>query len=522
MRDCVGWICFAGWVLCLAAVGRAEGPRLKLEYRPIKQIEVVESHSTRLPGAQVKEWVFFQVLPLETPRQQITMALDPAGQAGQTSAPASLPLLFIRQVLDAPQKDGELAYKVTYRGTLMQTKLVPLAAGESAPDVRPLAAHEREIYTACNQWYDYDSPAVKAWMDEAGLRRQNGESDLDFARRVFLSMRTTFRWQAQFGHNAKASEVVRDHAATCVGLSRTFACPLRAAGIPTRTLSVRMVPGNLEETDPKADDLLGHATSEFFIDGIGWIPADITHCVGERQDEQRALSAFGGDLGAFFILSDGDRGLTWTVDTVNFGRADKPGVSADFRKTFITKVQAEVPSALFGLAWTSTAVKKSESHEQYSIRVVPLVADEADPTGMPKTPGLPACFLVWRDETGWHIHSHVKPKEAAKKFKIDVTADGGAIEQYRVVGQEQAPAHARCPQFTEEYTTDQDSGVDFVASPETKAMRIDLQIDGKDSSSLVRIGRKGVYPHMMPCLLPAAVPASAPSPASQTRPAESK
>ena len=59
-----------------------------------------------------------------------------------------------------------------------------LKPGEKVPAVAPLSAAEVAYYTRRTDAYDYDSPTVKQWLDEAGLHRKAGERDLDFGRRV--------------------------------------------------------------------------------------------------------------------------------------------------------------------------------------------------------------------------------------------------------------------------------------------------------------------------------------------------
>ena len=497
-----------GWVL--AACGgayAADAPAYKLTYTPCRQIELVETHTIRLPGHTVKEWIFFQRLPYSTPRQDITLTASPDGQDGFAGGTPRQPLVFIRKVLSEPQRDPEITYTVIYRGTLNKTQLVPLAEGEKPPRVAPLTAQQRQHYTARTEFYDYDSPDVAGWLDKSDLRRHGGESDLDLSRRIFLSLRGAFTWTAKLSRNAKASEVVRAHGAVCVGLSHLYAAALRANGIPARSLSVRLA------GDPKPDDNtenMGHAVNEFFIEGIGWLSADVTVDVSAGTEEA-SLKAFGGDGGYYLITDDAD-GSGWTVDTVHFGLADKKQPSADFRKDFPETVREKIDDAMSGFEWTGNGSGKSEHKDFYALHLKPMHVETGDCSGVPKFSVPNSCYSIYHDEAGWHLRSMPGKDTQSRHYEILITPDAGGIAKYRQVGQDKDAGPGR--ELKIDYTTAEIGGVDFEAGKEAKNLLFELKVDGKyATTTFIMLGRRRSHPSMVPFLLPAS------GQAPQTQPA---
>ena len=91
---------------------------------------------------------------------------------------------------------------------------------------------------------------------------------------------------------------------------------LRSQGIPARTLAGRWA------VSEKPDDKIGkleyhqeHVKAEFFAQGVGWVPADLSSAVLHDKTEAR-LKHFGNDRGDFLTFHfDNDL----AVDTVQYG-----------------------------------------------------------------------------------------------------------------------------------------------------------------------------------------------------------
>lgn len=191
-------------------------------------------------------------------------------------------------------------------------------------------------------------------------------------------------------HNSKASAVARKHAAVCVGLSHVYAAALRANGIPARTLSVLLA------LDPKPDDNTedpGHAVNEFFIDRIGWLPADLT-------------------------VDDSG----WTVDSVRFGQTGTKQPPADFRKKFSEQVRDKMPDINWTMEWTGNGSGKTENKSFYALRVKPTQVETGDCTGAPRFSVPTSCYSVYHDNAGWHLRS--MPGKDTRTLLVELKIDG--------------------------------------------------------------------------------------------------
>ena len=497
VKVALGFVLSASAALAAPPAATTAAPAsYKLEYTPFRQVEVVETCSTKLPGYAIKEWVLFQLLPPATAREALTLTLEPGGQEGFTTGAGRHPLAFIREVFSAPKQNPEITYKIIYRGALNRTALVPLKDGEKPPHVPALTPALRQHYTTATTVYDFGSPELTAWLDKDDLHRHAGEQDLDLARRIYLNMHANFRWFDKSARNSKASDVVRDHAAVCVGLSHAYAAALRANGIPARSLTVRVVSAS---TAPDNTANFGHATNEFFIDAIGWLPADITFAVSHKASDEAALGCFGGDGGNFLIEADEDAPPT-TVDTVHFGQKDKAQPAADFRKQSPLAIRTTISGAAWGFEYTGSGSGKTEHHDTYVFSVSPLAIDPADPTGQSRVSAAANGCNMWHDSNGWHLQ-FVPPKNKSPHYEITITPNAGTIDSYRLSGKDQATA---VPELKLDFTASETTTLDFSPGKDARTLRFDLKADATAiGGGLIRIGQKKDHPAQMPFLLAA-------------------
>jgi transglutaminase-like putative cysteine protease len=483
----------------LAAEVGAQAPAYRLEYLPVRQVECTLSGSTRIPGMSVKEWVFFHLHPPQTPRQHIALSLEPDGREGWAGGPVSRPLVFFRRVNPQPVPDAECTYRLVFRGTISETLLVPLKEGARPSRTPALTPRERKLYTERTDLLDFDSPAVRAWLDQADLHRRPGERDLDFARRVFLSMRTTFRYGPTPARSARASEVARDRKAVCVGLSSAYAAALRANAIPARELSVKIVAENANVGGTE----LGHSTNEFFAEGIGWVPADLTGCVTNFGNEAEALSYFAHDRGDHLIVATDDP--TVVVDTVRFG-SKEPLPPADFRASFQTRVPDRKQGLSWGLEVTGSGTGKWEHQDRWTVRQCtdPSAYERCEPQGKPQPAALPA-ILVWSDESGWHLRTLSDGKPHHFQMKVMAEYDLAAGERAAGTGADGKDK----PLVAAGYQRATEGHADFQCPAQASALRFSLSIDRQKNPEQVWIGRKSLHPRRSPFTL-AAKPRHAP------------
>jgi hypothetical protein len=494
----------AGVLLVCVSARAVEPVKYKLEYVPVKKIDIVETESCKVAGGEVKEWSVYCMGPPATPRQEITFKLEPGGQEGFTEPPTRLPLVFIRKVLGRPAKDSEFKYKVIRTGTICEVRLLPLKEGETPPVVTPLTPAERKRYLARSEAVDFDSADVKAWLDKGGLHRLRGEHDLDFARRVFLSLRTTFTYKDP-GQGARArgtaSQTAAARTGVCLGLTHLFAAAMRANNVPARC--IYEFPVRINGTfDKDAAGTLSHINSEFHAEGIGWVPCDASSSAGAKSDAE-ALDYFGHDHAQFMAQgAEEDLGGMYVVDMVNYGTKESAKPADPSAK--------ETRSGSWYVRWLGNNPNGTEEDTpQFVIHTAPLVAERIDPTGEPVYENYPASFRVWRDEAGWHLRARgddrIKPN-----FEVTVTAEGGKIEKYRRVGEtKDRSGSAKITLKTKESVAE--VGLDFHPSAETRQLRFDLlhsDSGGGKGEELVFIGKGKVSPIQVPFMLDVAAAAS--------------
>jgi transglutaminase-like putative cysteine protease len=501
-------VCLCAIILASVASSApaAEPVKYKLEYKPERKFEVIEKGTYKPNGCEVKEFVYYLVAPPATPRQEVTLKAEPDGQEGFTEGADKRPLVYIRQIFAKPVADAELKYTVTISGTANEVFLTPLKDGETPPAVAALSAQERERYTAKTDVCDFDSAEVKEWLDKEGLRRKKDETDLDFAQRVYLSMRTTFTYKDDAGHyraNHKASQVVHDRIAVCTGLSHTFAAALRASGVPTRCLILTPIRVN-GDLDALAMSTMTHMNNEFYAEGIGWAPVDMSTCVNAKG-EAEALEDFGHHHAKFYISGiedDAKLAPKLSIDTVTFGGTEK-GPAADFRSSFPAGI-AKLHTTPVWVGWTGSRGAGGVDHEkQFVVHTDPLAPERVDPAGEPKLGQQPVSFRIWRDDAGWHVRTHNGDKKE-HKFSIVVSAETGAIAQYTLLSD--GKSHEQTPRITMDFTTADDNGVDFRPAANTPTLRFDLVQDGKQPLNIY-IGKSRFGPTQIPFLL-----ATAPTP----------
>ncbi len=228
--------------------------------------------------------------------------LDLGGTAVKDLSPLKRPLLLARVPARARELESGIAMRVTYEATLRSRKLKPLAPGSTAPRVEPLTGAARELALAALGEIDHKSEAFQAWLTERKLRRIKDETDLAFARRVFLDIRGSHRYEYRDRMDRRASAVCKARGTDCGGLSGLFVAALRANGVPSRALYGRWA------LSAAADDTLGglpyyqaHVKAEFYADGIGWVPVDLASAILHDRSRE-GLRYFGNDPGDFLTL----------------------------------------------------------------------------------------------------------------------------------------------------------------------------------------------------------------------------
>jgi hypothetical protein len=147
---------------------------------------------------------------------------------------------------------------------------------------------------------------------------------------------------------------------------------------------------------------------------------------------------------------------------------------------------------------SKSAVKKSQKNQDLD--------PEGEPAEFFKVRG--ARYAVWRDRQGWHLRTSSDKK--AHHYKGQVRVEGGLVEQlssYR--GEKIAPAaHWKLKPNKQEVAFDFKSnerfdGIRFRISPAASRVVFALELDSETDPYLVYIGRKNLFPEVLPMSLPA-------------------
>jgi transglutaminase-like putative cysteine protease len=292
-------------------------PAYRLQVQEARRVTAVQTFEIAAPHLHASEWVIVAAQAPELPGQTgVRTTLEPAGTVRTEYSPLRRPVVTARVRARGPGRDQPLTVRVTYQATLRARRLVPLAPGEAAPAVPPLSAAERRLALLPSTTIDFRAGDFQHWLDERGLRNRDGEPDFAFARRAFQASREHFTYCWPAGHDGKASTACRAGRGDCGSLAALFVAALRANGVPARVLvghwaearRAAALPG--ESSQPTA-----HVQTEFYADGIGWVPADPSAALD--APERASWIGFGNDRGNF-LVQHVDFDLL--LDSIHFGR----------------------------------------------------------------------------------------------------------------------------------------------------------------------------------------------------------
>jgi transglutaminase-like putative cysteine protease len=301
---------FAALSLLGPGVGAAP-PAFHMERTPVKHIRATLTDIWETPAYTPRRWAVFAPMPPTFAGQDhlsTHLSVEGIGEAhGQTTELSPLQRAVLWGRADAPPHAQAASMRLVYEATLYSRHLVP---GPATTPVAPLSGTERPLDLRPSETIDYQTNAFRQWLDQNALHRESSESDLDFAKRVYQTIHKNFHYRYDIDQDRKASSICRSDGSDCGGLSNLLVAALRAGGLPARTLG-----GRLAKTSQKPSDHgQCHVRSEFYTDGIGWVPVDMSYGVGATdQDAQLYFGSDPGDLltmysDSDFILSPGQLG----------------------------------------------------------------------------------------------------------------------------------------------------------------------------------------------------------------------
>jgi transglutaminase-like putative cysteine protease len=257
--------------------------------------------------------------PPDLPAQAIRNArTSPEGNVIQDLSPRHQPLFRARIQAGNESLQHEIAFQLLFDADLFSRRLV--LAGNRDPAARPAASlpeDERRLSLRPTRQIDYANKAIENWAAKVGLKdRAAEEGEIDYAHRVFQAIVATCQYEYRNEQDRAASHVAMAGRSDCGGLCNLFVALLRAHGIPARTLAGRWAfsarPG---QRMGEVDYFQEHIKAEFFAQGVGWIPIDLSSATLYEGPSEKSRY-FGNDPGTFVTIHL-DSELTF--DTIYFG-----------------------------------------------------------------------------------------------------------------------------------------------------------------------------------------------------------
>lgn len=340
-------------ILILSSVwlfpGAEPAPKYVLKSTDSQRIEAVLTYEIKMPKLIAQEWIVYAAKAPELPGQtHVSTTLEPDGKASFELSLEHRPVMMAK--ISGQGRKNELTIRVKYQATLRSRELIPSKPGRAAPTVEPLSETARQGTLELGGDFDWKAEPVQKWIRDRRLHCNKEESDIDFARRVFLTIKKNFTYEYKSEMNRHASSVCKAGKSDCGGLSQLLVTILRGNEIPARTLEGRWA----QSSKPK--ELVGelpyyqtHVKAEFFASGIGWVPMDIATALLDKKSD--GLSSFGHDPGDFLTLHVNPN---MRLDTIHFGK--------------------QVIDSLQGPAYWVTgrgSVKPTETHEKWEVRRIP-------------------------------------------------------------------------------------------------------------------------------------------------------
>lgn len=289
--------------------------------KPSKKVAATYSYRVHTPNLKAREWIFFAAVPPDLPSQSIRRAwTSPKGEVIQELSPLAREIFRVRLLAEEDTLHKSAAIEVTMRATLFSRKLVTDSKSTRSNRNKPLTENQKRLSLRPTARFDYADPLFQSWIDKNDLRRRGNEGEVDFARRIFRFIVGHYQYDYQHKMKRSASHLCQVDKTDCGGMSFLFGSVLRAAGIPARALLGRWASSAVPGKQVNGITYLQqHAKAEFYAQGVGWIPVDLSSCVLHDKSESQ-LRYFGNDRGDF---------LTWHIDSdfvydsIHFGQKTK-------------------------------------------------------------------------------------------------------------------------------------------------------------------------------------------------------
>jgi hypothetical protein len=308
-------------LFCLVGQASAEST-YGIRVAKTKTIRGVYSFVIHSPNLAAKEWILFAAQAPELPGQSHTSSrLLPDGQAFRDLSDRHRQLLRAQILVSDETQRHTLRGQIEWQATLYSRNLERREPNVSYSSPPVLSTSEHRAALAETTTLDYSQDVFQQWLRKHRLHKTANESDLDFGRHAFLAITHALRYDYAELMDRHASHICQTDRADCGGMCALFAATLRANGVPARMLMGRWA----RSADPHgtldgAPYHQQHVKAEFYANGVGWIPVDLSSAVTHDKTPE-GLRYFGHDHGDFLTVQlDPDV----QVDSVHWGVKSLP------------------------------------------------------------------------------------------------------------------------------------------------------------------------------------------------------
>lgn len=294
---CVGWLPLSSDKIVFADESGVPRHRVSMSRRATFRATLhVEVNTDSLTA---KEWFLFAPQPPELAGQtNVNAKLSPSGKSVKELSPKRRGLLAAR-VKSTPNNARHIDVEAEYQVTLWNRQLVERSESDPFENLT-LSPAERSQWLAKSPMCTFQERDFQTWLDDGELRLRADEDVIDFARRVFHSIRADFEYEYLPELDRRAIHVCREKKSDCMGLSVLFVSVMRANQIPARILVGRWAQSSV------AGDKLGgvsyskeHVKCEFFAEDVGWVPTDLASAL--LHDRTPSSTRFFGQDPANFV-----------------------------------------------------------------------------------------------------------------------------------------------------------------------------------------------------------------------------
>lgn len=273
--------------------------------------------TVNVPSFETKAWVFAMPKPPQTDGQDVLLT---------ETVPKSDTIVDLTEMRREIQRsrvelrwsdDAHVGkFQCNYAFQIYNRKLAFGREARGKAAAAPLKEEDKQLYLRPAVDTDYTELGFQQWKSKSDLTRQKREGEIKFGQRVFRTLVTTYGYHYVPGQNRSATELIKTNRTDCGGLSTLFVTAMRSAGIPARTLVGRWAESAQEnETVDGQPYHKYHVIAEFYAQGVGWVPVDVSSAILHDRTEQR-LQYFGNDPGNFITLHIDTQ---VKLDTVFFG-----------------------------------------------------------------------------------------------------------------------------------------------------------------------------------------------------------